>query len=128
MARTRSSAWPWRPEAIGTDPVIHAFDPACLGAFERLLAEPDPPEMPRRTHVYQCAGDPHRRETRLPVILMGWLQRRHLDVDVEEPLGPARHAMVLQSARHAGSAARLLAFTVMGHRASGTARDSQFSE
>jgi len=65
--------------------VLQSFDPSCLDAFNRLLARPDPPEMPRRTHVYQCAGEPDRRETRLPGILMGWLQRRHLDVDIDEP-------------------------------------------
>lgn len=66
------------------------FDRAQFEAFERLLARPDPPDLPRRAHVYRCEGDPDRRETRLPGILMGWLQRRHLNVDVEEPLRQAR--------------------------------------
>jgi hypothetical protein len=65
---------------------MYACDPECFKAFERLLAQPDPPEMPRRAHVYSCDGELERRATRLPAILMGWLQRRHLDVDVEEPL------------------------------------------
>ena len=67
-----------------------AFDPEYLDAFARLLARPDPKDLPRRAHVYRCEGDPDRRATRLPGILMGWLQRRHLDVDVEEPLRAAR--------------------------------------
>jgi hypothetical protein len=70
--------------------VIQAFDPKCLAAFERLLAEPDPPEMPRRAHVQPYGGDPERRVTRLPIILMSWLQRRHLEQDREDPM--ALHA------------------------------------
>ncbi len=65
------------------------FDPGCFDAFEQMLAQADPPDLPRRAHVYRCAGDPNRRTTRLPGILMGWLQRRHLEVDVEEPVAPA---------------------------------------
>ena len=66
--------------------MIQTFDPKCLAAFERLLAEPDPPEMPRRAHVRPYGGDPERRVTRLPVILMSWLQRRHLETDREDPM------------------------------------------
>jgi hypothetical protein len=66
------------------------FDPVSFDAFSRLLARPDPPDLPRRAHVFRCPGDPSRRATRLPAILMGWLQRRCLDVDAEEPLTPAR--------------------------------------
>jgi hypothetical protein len=72
--------------SIRRQAVIHAFDPSCLAAFERLLATPDPPEMPRRVHVQPYGGDPERRVTRLPVILMGWLQRRHLELDREESM------------------------------------------
>jgi hypothetical protein len=53
--------------------VIQAFDPSCLAAFERLLATPDPPEM-------------QRHATRPPIILMSRLQRRHLELDREEPI------------------------------------------
>jgi hypothetical protein len=66
--------------------VIQTFDPSCLAAFERLLARPDPPEMPRRAHSRPYGGDPERRATRLPLILMSWLQRRHLELDREEPI------------------------------------------
>ena len=66
--------------------MMQAFDPVCFDAFAQLLARPDPTDLPRRAHVYVCEGDPNRRVTRLPGILMGWLQRRHLEVDVEEPL------------------------------------------
>lgn len=66
--------------------MIQTFDPTYVEAFTRLLARPDPTDLPRRAHVYRCAGDPDRRTTRLPRILMGWLQRRHLATDAEEPL------------------------------------------
>lgn len=69
--------------------MMQVFDPTCLEAFTRLLARPDPTDLPRRAHVYRCNGDPNRRATRLPAILMGWLQRRHLDVDVEDPIAAA---------------------------------------
>jgi hypothetical protein len=52
------------------------FDPACFDAFSRLLARPDPGDLPRRALVLRCEGDPNRRATRLPSILMGWLQQR----------------------------------------------------
>lgn len=75
------------------------LDPACIDAFTRLLARPDPADLPRRCHVYRCEGDPDRRTTRLPGILMGWLQRRHLAVDREEPLTPALHMPALAARR-----------------------------
>ncbi len=69
--------------------MMQVFDPVCFNAFAQLLAQPDPRDLPRRAHVYKCEGDPDRRATRLPEILMGWLQRRHLAIDVEESLAPA---------------------------------------
>jgi hypothetical protein len=69
--------------------MTRAFDPVCFNAFERLLARPDAPDLPRRAHVYRYSGDPERRVTRLPSILMGWLQRRHLERDVFEAMPPA---------------------------------------
>ena len=69
--------------------MVQTFDPVCFDAFARLLARPDPMDLPRRTHVYRCEGDPDRRTTRLPGILMGWLQRRHLEIDRDEPLASA---------------------------------------
>ena len=65
---------------------MNTFDPVCFDAFAQLLAQPDPTDLPRRAHVYRCEGDPNRRATRLPGILMAWLQRRHLATDIEEPL------------------------------------------
>jgi hypothetical protein len=56
--------------------VMIQFDPAWFDAFSKLLARPDPGDLPRRAHVLRCAGDPDRRATRLPSILMGWLQQR----------------------------------------------------
>jgi hypothetical protein len=72
--------------------MIPRFDSERFEAFERLLAEPDPADLPTRAHAYRCAGDPARRATRLPAILMAWLQRRHLAVDVEQRLAPASRA------------------------------------
>jgi hypothetical protein len=60
---------------------MHTIDPLRLDAFMRLLAQPDPSDLPRRGHVYRCAGDPNRRATRLPAILTAWLQRRILEYD-----------------------------------------------
>ena len=68
---------------------MRTFDPVSFDAFARLLARPDPADLPRRGHVFRCDGDPDRRTTRLPEILMAWLQRRHLAIDVEEPLAAA---------------------------------------
>jgi hypothetical protein len=65
--------------------VMIQFDPTCFDAFSRLLARPDPGDLPRRGHVLCCAGDPDRRATRLPSILMGWLQQRWVEeLDGEE--------------------------------------------
>ena len=72
--------------------MMQIIDPVRFDAFVQLLAEPDPADLPRRGHIWRCAGDPNRRTTRLPAILSGWLQRRHLLVDVEEPLASARRS------------------------------------
>jgi hypothetical protein len=65
-----------------------SFDPMCFDAFARLLAQPDPRDLPRRAHVLRYEGDPERRATRLPGILMPRSQRRHLEIDTEAPLAP----------------------------------------
>jgi hypothetical protein len=69
--------------------MMQTIDRVRFDAFVRLLAQPDPRDLPRRRHVYRYEGDPDRRATRLPVILMAWLQRRHLEIDREEPLASA---------------------------------------
>ena len=69
--------------------MIQTFDPESLDALAQLLARPDPKDLPRRAHVYRCEGDPNRRVTRFPGILMAWLQRRHLATDIEVRLAPA---------------------------------------
>jgi len=69
--------------------MMPTFDPAAFDAYARLMSRPDAADLPRRAHIYRYEGDPNRRTTRLPGILMGWLQRRHLAVDVEEPLAAA---------------------------------------
>jgi hypothetical protein len=95
---------------LDSNAVIHACDPEHFEAFERLLAQPDPPEMPRRTHIHSCDGEPERRVTRLPALLMAWLQRRHLAVDIEEPLSPA--CCVLQEATSPHGCERLRSHAV----------------
>jgi hypothetical protein len=72
--------------------MMHKFEPLRFEAFARLLARPDPEGPPRRAHAYRWEGDPNRRVTRLPPIMMGWLQRRHLDNDIEEPVVCATRA------------------------------------
>ena len=70
--------------------MMQTHDPVNLDAFARLMARPDPADLPRRAHVHRYDGDPNRRLTRLLPIHMAWLQRRHLDVEVEEPIATAR--------------------------------------
>ena len=74
--------------------MMQIVDPVRYEAFVRLLAQPDPADLPRRRHVLRCAGDPDRRAARLPGILTAWLQRRHLAVDREAPLVHARRTGV----------------------------------
>jgi hypothetical protein len=79
--------------------MLQIIDPVRFDAFVRLLAQPDPPDLPHRGHVHRCDGDPNRRATRLPRILMGWLQERHLRVDDEDPL-PVATRSTLRRANH----------------------------
>lgn len=72
--------------------MIQVVDPARFNAFVQLMSLPDPADLPHRGHVLRCEGDPDRRATRLPPILMGWLQRRYLETDVEEAPAAARRA------------------------------------
>jgi len=90
-----------------------AFDPERFDAFARLLAQPDPKGLPRRAHVSRWLGDPDRRGTRLPGIVMAWMQRRHLEIDIEEPAAPARRA-ARRLARAVNPALRLLRPTGTG--------------
>jgi hypothetical protein len=66
--------------------MMQLIDSVRFKAFAQLLDEPDPLDLPRRGHVLRCEGDPHRRVTRLPGILMAWLQRRHLELDGDQAL------------------------------------------
>jgi hypothetical protein len=93
--------------------MMQTFDPECFNAFAQLLAQPDPKDLPQRGHVYWCEGDPNRRVTRLPGILMGWLQRRHLEIDVDEPLAPATRTLKRRG-RPANSGLRVLRPTGTG--------------
>ncbi|HEY6211825.1 MAG TPA: hypothetical protein VIW45_06040 [Vicinamibacterales bacterium] len=70
--------------------MMQTYDPVFLDAFTELMARPDPADLPRRAHVRHYDGDPNRRLTRLPAIMMAWTQYRHLETDVEEPLAPTR--------------------------------------
>jgi hypothetical protein len=72
-----------RPEYVETD-VLQSFNQERYNAFSRLLSRPDPKGMPRRASVTRWAGESDRRSTRLPGILMAWMQRRHLALDVHE--------------------------------------------
>ena len=69
---------------------MQPFNQEAFEAFTALLERPDPREMPRRAHMMRWEGDPNRRATRLPPILMAWLQLRFLEADGEELPAPAR--------------------------------------
>jgi hypothetical protein len=69
--------------------MMHTIDSIQLDAFAQLLARPDPSDLPRRAHVSRYDGDPNRRTTRYPQILMNWLQQRHLENDGDEPIAKA---------------------------------------
>jgi hypothetical protein len=80
--------------------MMRTIDLRRMDAFMRLLAQPDPTDLPRRGHVYRCEGDPNRRATRLPGILMAWLQRRILEHDADGLLASAAYpATGLQARR-----------------------------
>jgi hypothetical protein len=64
--------------------VLQRFNQERYNAYARLLSRPDPKGMPRRANVSRWAGESDRRGTRLPGILMAWMQRRHLALDVNE--------------------------------------------
>jgi hypothetical protein len=86
------------------------FDPVCFEAFERLLAQPDPRDLPRRASRCRYEGDPNRRSTRLPGIITAWLQRRYLDIDLPEPMVPAKR-MANRYARRVNNRLHLLRAT-----------------
>jgi hypothetical protein len=73
-------------ERQGEVVIMQPVDPVSFTAFAQLLARQDPPDLPRRGHVLRCEGDPNRRATHLPGILIASLTRRRLELDVEEPL------------------------------------------
>jgi len=70
-------------------PAMQTFASTSFDAYTRLLAQPDPTDLPRRAHVCRYEGDRNRRDTRLPGIVTAWLQRRNLMLDVEEPVAGA---------------------------------------
>jgi hypothetical protein len=67
----------------------HKVDRQYVEAMERLLARPDPLDLRGRGNVLRWDGHPDRRTTHLPAILTGWLQRRFLEIDPEEPIPSA---------------------------------------
>jgi len=73
--------------------MMQVIDPKRFDAFVQLMSLPDPVDLPRRGRILRCEGDPDRRTTRLPLILMGWLQRRYLEGDLDEPLGVATRGL-----------------------------------
>lgn len=52
------------------------FASTSFDAYTRLLAQPDPTDLPRRAHVCRYEGDPNRRDTTRPGIATAWRQRR----------------------------------------------------
>jgi hypothetical protein len=96
--------------------MTHTFNSPCLEAFEQLLAQPDPKDLPRRAHILRCEGEPNRRSTRLLPMVMGWLQRRFLEIDGEE----APPSATLTWTRHGPAAAPSLRVAAADrHRAIG---------
>jgi hypothetical protein len=95
---------------------MQTHNPASFDAFVQLLARPDPRDLPRRTHVCRCEGDPDRRVTRFPAILMRWLQRHYLEVDVEEPVASPTRTVTLPR-RSTNPGLRLLRPTGTGYSA-----------
>jgi hypothetical protein len=69
--------------------MMQVIDPKRFDAFVQLMSLPDPADLPRRGRTLRYDGEPDRRTTRLPAILMGWLQRRYLEIDLEEAPGAA---------------------------------------
>lgn len=72
--------------------MIQVIDPKRFDAFVQLMSLPDPADLPHRGHVLRCEGDPDRRATRLPRIIMGWLQNRYLETDGEQVVPTATRA------------------------------------
>lgn len=64
--------------------LMDTFASTSFDAYTRLLAQPDPADLPRRAHVCRYEGDPNRRDTRLPGIVTERRQRRNLELDVED--------------------------------------------
>lgn len=68
-------------------------DPIRASELATLLAShPDPFDW-MRTHRVTQPGDPNRRQTVLPGLLRRWAQRRHLMVDPDPVLAPARRVV-----------------------------------
>ena len=104
----------WTPRAragpLGAERMFRRFDASRFDAFMRLLAQPDPLDLPRRAHALRCPGDPDCRATRLPLIFTAWQQRRCLAIDGEDALA---------------SAARRGAPVLVGHSATRRPRDAE---
>jgi hypothetical protein len=82
--------------------MMQMYDPGRLLAFEQILARPLPLHLPPGGQARRFDGERDRRSTRLPGMIMAWLQYRHLETDAEEPL-TAR----VRTCRRPRSAARL---------------------
>jgi len=88
--------------------MMQEIDPERFNAFVQLLTLPDPADLPRRGHVYRYEGDPNRRSTRLPAILMAWLQRRHMTADEVREAPAWTTPTVQRHARQTNAGLRLL--------------------
>jgi hypothetical protein len=62
---------------------MQSFASTSFDAYRRLLAQPDPADLPRRAHVCRYEGDPNRRDARLPGIVTARRQRRNLELEVD---------------------------------------------
>jgi hypothetical protein len=67
--------------------IVSRLDNRDLQRLSDVLAQPDPPELPRRGVRWTHAGDPTRQHTVLLPLLVRWAQHRLVDAD--KPMGTA---------------------------------------
>ena len=71
---------------------MQPFDQVRYDAFARLLAQPDPSDLPRRVSFARCEGDPNQPVRCLPVLTAS-LEGRSRDVKLRDlPAAESRSA------------------------------------